>query len=251
MRGGSPLTVAGAAAELEARFGSFLTAFPFDPQARFAPAGNQSESIMEESRGPRKRLWRLGSQAACSARRSVAIAVAADAELGRGRGVFAAEPDGEAPPPAAHARNVDGEDEQPERHHPEAEHRQEAEQPEEHQQDADQDPEQARARQRQPVAAELHRVARPRIFHHSHQFYRPDLRLHDKWPRSAQNATGGWKAKHSARMMAVCLTSRARREPHAAPRRGEVHRSRLSNPAPPILLFPTLHYRAHLAYMRR
>ena len=101
------------------------------------------------------------------------------------------------------------------------------------------------------IAAELHRVARPRIFHHSHQFYRPDLRLHDKWPRSAQNATGGWKAKHSARMMAVCLTSRARREPHA-PRRARRSRSKPAQQSrAPILLFPTLHYRAHLAYMRR
>jgi hypothetical protein len=48
MRGGSPLTVAGAAAELEARFGSLLTAFPFDPQARFTPAENQSKSIMRK-----------------------------------------------------------------------------------------------------------------------------------------------------------------------------------------------------------
>ena len=50
--------------------------------------------------------------------------------VGKAR-IAAAEPDREAAPPAAHARDIDGEDQKPERHHPEAEDRQEAEQPEE------------------------------------------------------------------------------------------------------------------------
>src|SRR5437870_2414508 len=119
MRAGSLLTVAGAAAELEARFGSLLTAFPFDPQARFAPAGNQSESIM------RKGAQRASDFAEMLAggllRRAVAVPVTADAELHRGCRIAPAEPNGETPPPAAHARNVDGKDEEPEGDHPEAE----------------------------------------------------------------------------------------------------------------------------------
>ena len=50
MRVGSPLTVAGAAADSEARFGSFLTAFPFHPQACFRAGGEPEQRDYAESR---------------------------------------------------------------------------------------------------------------------------------------------------------------------------------------------------------
>ena len=111
--------------------------------------------------------------------------------------------------------------------------------------DADQDAQQARARQRQRVAAELHRIAGPAFSIIPISVIDP-IYASVTSGRAPPKRNGRLEAKHSARMMAVCLTARARTAP--APSRRS-RRSRLASPPGPAA--PTCIGERISPYMRR
>jgi len=151
MQFGSPLTVAGAAADSGPRIESSPTAFPFHPPGSGIRTGEPTRTqrlrFFDDARQGRRRRFPLtgppwSRRPPVSHGRNLTKGVEAPPQVPDRRAPPvetppARRPDAEAPAPAPHDRDIGGQNEEPERHHPEAEDRQETDKPQEDQQYAD------------------------------------------------------------------------------------------------------------------